>query len=63
MASTIQTIAERLGAKIVAKAPETGGGAFGVARLARIVDGLKTPAMRFQKTDSRGKPNRRSKVK
>jgi hypothetical protein len=37
MAKNIQKIARGLGAKVVGKAPHTGGGAFGAARLARIV--------------------------
>jgi hypothetical protein len=34
-------IADRLGAKIVARVPETEGGAFGSARLARIIEALQ----------------------
>lgn len=41
MAANIKRIAKRLGAKVVAKVPETGGGAFGAARLARIVKDLQ----------------------
>src|SRR5690348_6783173 len=42
MAKNINTIAERLGAKVVAQVPETGGGAFGAARLARIIQDLQS---------------------
>jgi hypothetical protein len=42
MARNIKKIADRLGAEIVAQVPETGGGAFGARRLARIVDQLQT---------------------
>jgi len=42
MARNIKELADRLGAEIVAQVPETGGGAFGAARLARIVDQLQT---------------------
>ena len=41
MAKRIDTIAHRLGAQGVAQVPETGGGAFGAARLARIVEQLR----------------------
>jgi len=37
MAKNIERIAQGLGAKVVGKVPHTGGGAFGAARLARIV--------------------------
>ena len=37
MARNIERIAAGLGAKVVARVPHTGGGAFGAARLARIV--------------------------
>ena len=37
MAKNIDKIATGLGARIVAKVPDTGGGAFGAARLAHIV--------------------------
>ena len=36
-ARTIETIADRLGATVIAQVPDTGGGAFGAARLARII--------------------------
>src|SRR5438477_6876 len=42
MAKHIHDIADRLGAKIIAKVPDVGGGAFGAARLARIVSDLQT---------------------
>src|SRR5437016_2148482 len=38
MAKNIERIAARLGAEIVAQVPETGGGAFGAARLARCIE-------------------------
>jgi hypothetical protein len=41
MAKNIQKIADLMGAKIVAQLPETGGGAFGAARLGRIVTELQ----------------------
>lgn len=41
MASNIQRIADRLSAKTVAEVPETGGGAFGAARLLAIVAELQ----------------------
>jgi hypothetical protein len=37
MAKNIDRIAAGLGAEVVGPVPETGGGAFGAARLARIV--------------------------
>ena len=42
MAKNIDTLAKRLGAKVVAKVPEVGGGAFGAARLAKIVAELQS---------------------
>lgn len=39
--SKVQRIADVLGAKVVAQVPETGGGAFGAARLAAIVAKLQ----------------------
>jgi hypothetical protein len=41
MASNIHRIADALGAKIVAKVPDTGGGAFGAARLGRVIASLQ----------------------
>ena len=41
MADNIKRIAKRLGAKIVASVPDTGGGAFGAARLGLIVQALQ----------------------
>jgi hypothetical protein len=41
MAKNIEQIARRLGATIVADLPETGGGAFGAARLGKIVEALQ----------------------
>jgi hypothetical protein len=42
VARDIDTIAGRLGAKVVAQVPEVGGGAFGAARLARIIEQLRS---------------------
>ena len=41
MAKNIKSIADRLGAKVVGQVPDTGGGAFGAARLARCVENLQ----------------------
>jgi hypothetical protein len=41
MAKNIEKIAAGLGAKVIAKVPHTGGGAFGAARLARIVAAIQ----------------------
>ncbi|MCI0701222.1 MAG: hypothetical protein L0241_09095 [Planctomycetia bacterium] len=41
MAANVKKIAELLGAKVVAQIPDTGGGAFGAARLAEIVATLQ----------------------
>ena len=41
MAKNIKSIAARLGAKIVGQVPETGGGAFGAARLTKCVESLQ----------------------
>jgi hypothetical protein len=42
MAKDIEKIAERLGAEVVGRVPEVGGGAFGAARLARCIESLQT---------------------
>jgi hypothetical protein len=42
MADHVNRLARRLGAKVVAEVPETGGGAFGAARLAAIVANLQS---------------------
>lgn len=42
MAKNIAAIANKLGAKAVAKVPDVGGGAFGAARLAEIVATLQS---------------------
>lgn len=42
MAKNIESIAAGLGAKVVGKTPDTGGGAFGAARLAKCVARLQT---------------------
>ncbi len=41
MAKNIQKIAELLGATLVAQLPETGGGAFGAARLGEMITALQ----------------------
>ena len=41
MANAIRKIADVLGADVVGKMPKTGGGAFGAARLVRIVSDLQ----------------------
>jgi hypothetical protein len=41
MAKNIEKIAAGLGARVVARLPHTGGGAFGAARLAKIVADLQ----------------------
>ena len=42
MARNLNTIAGRLGAKVITQIPEVGGGAFGAARLARIIEHLRS---------------------
>jgi DNA-directed RNA polymerase specialized sigma24 family protein len=44
MAKNIANIASRLGAVVVGSVPETGGGAFGAARLASLVPSLRSKA-------------------
>lgn len=41
MAEKVEKIASLLGAEVVARLPETGGGAFGAARLATLVAALQ----------------------
>lgn len=41
MTKNVQEIAKLLGAKVVGELPEVGGGAFGAARLPRLVAALK----------------------
>jgi hypothetical protein len=41
MAEHVNRIAKKLGAKVVAEVPDTGGGAFGAARLAQVVAALQ----------------------
>jgi hypothetical protein len=46
MAKNVEKVARLLDARVVASLPETGGGAFGAARLARLVStlqGRRTP--------------------
>lgn len=40
-AKHLDTIAGQLGASVIARLPDAGGGAFGAARLARIVEQLR----------------------
>jgi hypothetical protein len=42
MAKNIERIADRLGAEVVGQVPDAGGGAFGAARLARVIATLET---------------------
>jgi hypothetical protein len=42
MAKNIKKIAAGLGAEIVGPVPDTGGGAFGAARLARIIETMQS---------------------
>ena len=42
MAKNIKKIAAGLGADIIGQAPDTGGGAFGAARLARIIETMRS---------------------
>jgi hypothetical protein len=44
MAKNIRQIARRMGAKIVGKTPDVGGGAFCAARLAAILSSRLSPA-------------------
>lgn len=41
MAKNVRRIASRIGAKLVTRLPDVGGGAFGAARLAAIVETLR----------------------
>ena len=42
MAKHIEKIAAGLGAEIIGRVPDVGGGAFGVARLARIIETMRS---------------------
>lgn len=42
MAKNIDTIANRLGAKVITEVPDVGGGAFGASRLARVIEQLRS---------------------
>jgi hypothetical protein len=44
MAKNIEKLAEKLGAEIVGELPDVGGGAFGAARLARVLRQRLEPA-------------------
>ena len=48
MAQNIHELAARLGATVVGQVPDTGGGAFGVARLAVAVAALRADAPRVE---------------
>ena len=41
MAENINRIAEQLGAKVLGQVPDTGGGAFGAARLSKNIESLQ----------------------
>ncbi len=41
MAKNINLIAERLGARVIGRVSESGGGAFGAARLAKNIESVK----------------------
>ena len=42
MAKNIEKIAAGLGAEFIGQVPDTGGGAFGAARLARIIEAMRS---------------------
>jgi hypothetical protein len=42
MAKNVDTIARRLGAKVIAQVPETGGGAFGASRRVCLIEQLRS---------------------
>jgi hypothetical protein len=44
MAKNVNTIAKKLGATVKGEVPDTGGGAFGMARLARILTSRLQPS-------------------
>jgi hypothetical protein len=41
MAKNIEKIAAGLGAEVIGQVPDTGGGAFGAARLARVIETMQ----------------------
>jgi hypothetical protein len=43
MGKDIKRIADQLGAKVMGRVPDTGAGAFGAARMARIIENLHAP--------------------
>jgi hypothetical protein len=51
MAEGIEEIAAGPGARVVARVPHTGGGAFGAARLARIVADIRAHLRPGRPTD------------
>lgn len=53
MAKNIKKIARSLGAKVVSKVPDTGGGAFGAARLASLLQRRLLP----QRGERPGRPS------
>ena len=58
MADSINQLARRLGAKVVAQVPDTGGGAFGAARLATIVANLQFASSRLAAGEPAVRPTR-----
>jgi hypothetical protein len=56
MARDIERIAEELGARMVGQVPEIGGGAFGAARLARVIESLQARQVPEQGKRT-GRPN------
>lgn len=58
MAKNIKRIAELLGAEVVAEVPDVGGGAWGAARLAEIVQTLQA---RLEPGQGQGPGGRRTR--
>ena len=57
MSKKIQKLAKALGARVVAELPDTGGGAFGAARLGQLVADLQTE-LRPSRGKRPGRPTR-----
>jgi hypothetical protein len=57
MSKKISGLADALGARVIAEVPRTGGGAFGAARLGRIVADLQT-ALAPSRGKRPGRPTR-----
>lgn len=55
MARNIKTLAQKLGAEIIGQVPDTGGGAFGAARLAQILGRRLIPS-RGSESERPGRP-------